>query len=126
MATSRRRTAPRKDETVGERIRRLRKVRGLSQTDLGELVGLTQRQMTYYETQGGSLSAELVVKFAQALRVSADEILGIQPPRVRARAADPKSVRLWRHFSRVEQLPPHDRKSILKMIDALADRRAAK
>lgn len=127
MATSRRRTAPRKDETVGDRIRRLRKIRGLSQTDLGETVGLTQRQMTYYETQGGSLSAELVVKFAEALQVSADELLGIQSLTARQRAAaDPKSVRLWRHFSRVEQLPPHDRKSILKMIDALADRRAAK
>ncbi len=127
MARPRRRVAPRKDETVGDRIRRLRKLRGLSQTELGERVGLTQRQMTYYEAQGGSLSAELLVRFAEALQVSADELLGIQGPRSREAAdADPKSVRLWRHFSRVEELPPHDRKSILKMIDALADRRIAK
>src|SRR6202035_5511653 len=106
------------------RIRRLRKLRGLSQTALGEKVGLSQRLMTYYETQGGSLSADLVISFAEALGVSADELLGLTEQRARDRVANPKSVRLWRRFSRMEELPPQDRKTILKMIDALADDRA--
>lgn len=124
MTLRKRSAVPAKGETIGQRIRRLRKLRGLSQTTLGEKVGLSQRLMTYYETQGGSLSADLVISFAEALGVSADELLGLTEQRARDRVANPKSVRLWRRFSRMEELPPQDRKTILKMIDALADDRA--
>ena len=52
--TARKRKAPATaDEAFGERLARLRKTRGYTQTELGEMLGLSQRMMTYYEREGG-------------------------------------------------------------------------
>jgi DNA-binding XRE family transcriptional regulator len=38
-------------ETFGRRLVRLRKARGFTQTELGSLVGTTQRMIAYYERE---------------------------------------------------------------------------
>jgi transcriptional regulator with XRE-family HTH domain len=123
-AAIRKRVTPKKPagESLGDRLRRFRKAKGLTQTELGEIVGISQRLMTYYETQGGKPSADLLARFAEALDVSTDVLLGrVQPNDPRASAA-PETLRLWRRFRRIEDVPARDQKTILKMIDALADR----
>lgn len=120
-ALAKKRSAARKrrgDETLGDRIRRFRKLKGLTQTELGEIVGISQRLMTYYETQGGTPSADLLARFAEALDVSTDMLLG----RTGVAETPPVSLRLWRRLRRIEKIAPQDQKAILKMIDALADR----
>lgn len=110
-------------ETVGDRIRQLRKTKGLTQRELGRQVGLSQRIVTYYESQGGTLSPELLARFADALDVSTDRLVGREKPTRRPASSNtPGELRLWRRFKRVKELPTHDRKTVLKMIDALADR----
>ena len=42
-----------KSESTGDRIRELRKLRGFTQTELGKLIGVSQRVITYYENEGG-------------------------------------------------------------------------
>jgi hypothetical protein len=60
-------------------------------------------------------------QLAQALGVTADELLGI------ASAPPPKtngvSRRIPRRMQALEELPAHDQKSILKLIDALVAQR---
>lgn len=109
-------------DTLGDRIRRFRKVKGLTQTELGEIVGISQRLMTYYETQGGRPAADLLARFAEALDVSTDVLLGRTEADDPRAAASPQTLRLWRRLRRIEEIPPQDQKTILKMIDALADR----
>lgn len=109
-------------ETLGDRIRRFRKVKGLTQTELGEIVGISQRLMTYYETQGGRPAADLLARFAEALDVSTDVLLGRTEADDPRAAASPQTLRLWRRLRRIEEIAPQDQKAILKMIDALADR----
>lgn len=111
-------------QTLGDRIRRFRKVKGLTQTELGEIVGISQRLMTYYETQGGRPAADLLARFAEALDVSTDVLLGRTEADDPRAAASPQTLRLWRRLRRIEEIPPQDQKAILKMIDALADRSA--
>ena len=108
------------DESTGQRIRRLRRAKGLSQETLGQRVGLSQRMMAYYEIQGGIPSADLLRKLADALGVSTDMLLGrASEPH---RAAPPTSnLRLLKRLMRVEELPSHDRKMILKLIDTMAN-----
>lgn len=108
---------------LGQQLRRIRKARGLSQTELGKLIGVTQRVITYYENEGGSPAPELLGKLATALRVSTDELLGRGKPCAEDAKEAPQSFRLWRRLKRIEELPLHDRKTILKMIDAMADAR---
>lgn len=104
----------------GDRLRQLRKEQALTQTELGERMGISQRLVAYYEAQGGSPSPELLVRFADALGISTNVLLGVERPS-RAERPNPESVRVWRRFRRVQELSEHDRKAVLRMIDAFVE-----
>ena len=104
------------EETFGERLARLRKARGYTQTELGELVGVSQRMVTYYERAADHPPAYLVPKLAEALKVTTDELLGVRP--VEAEPA-PRQTRLWRKLREIEKLPAGDRKAVMKILDGL-------
>lgn len=108
------------DDSVGSRIRRFRLAKGLSQVELGKSVGISQRMVTYYETEGICPPPDLLLRLAEALDVTTDELLG-NADRPEASKAAPDSLRLWRRLKKLEELPAHDQNSILKMIDALAE-----
>lgn len=65
----------RKCESVGSRISRQRRERGISQTDLGKRVGVSQRVMSYYEKGWTRIPAESLLEFGDALKVSNYELL---------------------------------------------------
>jgi len=112
--------------TFGERLKHFRVAKGWTQTDLGEHVGITQRVVAYYETEGGTPDPDLLIKFADALNVSTDVLLGRRRARQQTSGPRPKNLRLLRQFEQLEQLPPEDRKTVMKMIDTLAERSAGK
>ena len=107
-------------ESLGQRIRHLRKAKGLTQTELGRRVGISPRMMAYYEIQGGVPSANLLGKLADALCVSLDVLAG-RASAPRRPGETPEDFRLWRRLKRVAELPVHDQKTILKMIETMAD-----
>lgn len=109
--------------TLGAQIRRYRIEKGLTQTQLGNLVGVSQRVVAYYEVKGVSPPPELLVKIADALRVSIEELFGRKKRSGRAAGPQPGgNVRRQRHIKRLDELPASDRKAIFRIIDALADR----
>jgi hypothetical protein len=61
---------------------------------------------------------------SEALDVSTDVLLGLAAPNDPRASAAPETLRLWRRLRRIEDVRPQDQKTILKMIDALADRKA--
>lgn len=61
----------------GQRIRELRIEKGLTQTQLAEHLGLTQKSVSKYELEQLDLSTELVVKISRFFEVSADYLLGM-------------------------------------------------
>lgn len=61
----------------GQRIRELRIEKGLTQTQLAEQLGLTQKSVSKYELEQLDLSTELVVKISRFFDVSADYLLGM-------------------------------------------------
>ena len=58
------------DTYVGERVRMRRKMLGLSQTDLGQALGLTFQQIQKYERGTNRISASKLYETAGALTVS--------------------------------------------------------
>jgi transcriptional regulator with XRE-family HTH domain len=63
--------------TVGERIKQIRKEKGLTQTELASRLGVSQAMITQYENgQRGPKTFETVRKIAAALEVSPEDILG--------------------------------------------------
>lgn len=111
--------------TLGERLRRLRLEKGYSLRELASVVGTSHRMIAYYEIQGGNPPADVVVKLANALNVSADGLLGLKNAS-RSSQAQPENVRLLRKLRQVEKLPSKDRRSVLQFIDALVERQALK
>lgn len=63
-------------ETIGQRIRRLRKARGMErQEQLSGPVGITQSTLSDIESKNKDFSAKNLYAFARELEVSPDEIM---------------------------------------------------
>ena len=65
------------NETIGQRIARIRKDKKLTQKNLAEIIGITRSRVAKYEVGLIRLYDEMVTRFAIALEVTTDEILGI-------------------------------------------------
>ena len=107
-------------EPFGQRLARLRKAAGYTQTELGDLLGVSQRVITYYERESERPPSHLLPPLADALKVSVDELVGHQP--LKKAAPAPKHSRLWRKLRAVEELGDADRKAVIRFIDALLAR----
>src|SRR5437016_14271832 len=63
------RSGDRRDTEIGRRIRALRLERGLSQTELGNLLGVTFQQIQKYEKGANRVAAGRLQRVAEALEV---------------------------------------------------------
>lgn len=102
------------NETIGQRIARLRKERGHTQVELAQKIGLVQILISNYETNKLRLHAEMVVRFAIALDVTTDELLGA---RDQNHTPDRFSRRVTHRMRKIEHLPQRDQKALFKTID---------
>jgi transcriptional regulator with XRE-family HTH domain len=104
------------EESISDRIARLRKERGFSQAELAERIGIIQALVSDYETGKLRLSAEMAVRFARALDVTADDLL---QPRKGKRRALPPSRKVLRRLELIESLPTSQQQTVLKTIDTM-------
>lgn len=95
------------------RLARIRKERGYTQTELPQKIGITQALVTDYERDKLRMYVEMAVRFARALEISTDELLGIQP----TRAAGKLSLKLVRRLQKLEQLSDSKQRVLLQTID---------
>lgn len=107
------------ETSFGERLQNIRKARGMTQVQLAEAAGTTQRAVSYYETEAGFPPAPAVIALAKALNVSTDELLGVRPPRVERGKDDPDEKRMWKRFQMVTALPERDQKAVIRLINSL-------
>jgi transcriptional regulator with XRE-family HTH domain len=70
--------AERLDREIGARLRLARKARGLSQTELGQAVGVTFQQVQKYERGTNRVSSSALVLIARHLDVPVTELLGLE------------------------------------------------
>jgi transcriptional regulator with XRE-family HTH domain len=103
------------EESLGERVARLRKERGYSQIELAERIGIIQALVSDYENCKLRLTAEMAIRFARALEVSTDELL---QPTGQRRTLKP-SRKVLRRLEQIESLPSHQQQTVLKTIDTM-------
>jgi len=102
------------DETIGKRLARLRKERGLTQTELATKVGIGQKLISDYEIEKLRLHSAMIRRIAIALDVTTDTILGFN----KLKSIDSKpSLKIWRRLKKIEQLPLSKQKRLLASID---------
>lgn len=100
---------------LGERLRSIREQRGYSQGKLARLLGAHAQSISQIERGIRGLTVQQVIRLARALEISADEILGEHGHTVSPLNGDRG---ILRRFLRVQQLPPAQKKSVLKLLDS--------
>lgn len=100
---------------IAKNIIQLRKERGLTQTQLAEAMGISRNLLSNYELGRTHLTDESIIKLAEVLKVSADDILGLSHPKTIS--DEVPSIRFIRRIQRISKLPSADQKAILKNID---------
>jgi transcriptional regulator with XRE-family HTH domain len=102
-------------ETVGQRLARLRRERGLTQAELAGRLSIAQPIVSDYERGELRLHGQLIVRLTEILGVSADELLGLTP----TPAAGPQvQRRLVRRLRAIDRLPRRDQQALFRTIDA--------
>jgi transcriptional regulator with XRE-family HTH domain len=104
------------NETIGQRLARLRRDRGITQAELAEKLEMTQPMISGYEHGTLRLHGELIVELARILSVSSDELLGLGGESKSMTA--PKNRRLLRRLQELDSLPRRDQQALLRTIDA--------
>jgi transcriptional regulator with XRE-family HTH domain len=100
---------------IGARIMEMRKRRHMTQVELAAQVGMTQSLLSRYERGALRLHGALVADIAQALNVTADEILGLKEPKGNGFLADRHVVR---RLQEIEKLPRRKKEILLSTIDS--------
>jgi transcriptional regulator with XRE-family HTH domain len=107
-----------KEETIGERMARLRRERGITQVELAEMLGVAQPMVSAYENGGLRLHGELIVELTKILDVSADQLLGLKD----TKNGPVKNGRLLRKLQQLELLPRRDQQALMRTIEAFLQR----
>lgn len=104
------------DKLFGRRLQEIRKRRGLSQVEVAQRLGIHQSLISQYERGYLRLHGALLVRLAQILKTTPDEILSMKA----ADNGDAHTIdrRFLRRLQRVDKLSPHDKKLLLGTIDA--------
>jgi transcriptional regulator with XRE-family HTH domain len=116
--------------SFGQRLISFRRARGITQIQLAKAARVTQRAISYYETDTGYPPAPVVAQLAQALKISADELLGIKPPprevsKFEELHGDAESRRLWKRFQLMTSLPDRDQRAVIRLINSLSSARGS-
>src|SRR5947207_430755 len=89
-------------ESLGQRLSRLRKERGITQVELAQVFGVSQPVISEYERDGLALRWDHLIALARLLHVSVDALLGVEQEATTRRG--PKG-RLLKAFEAASSLP---------------------
>jgi transcriptional regulator with XRE-family HTH domain len=102
------------NETIGDRIAKYRKLRGMTQQELAEAIGIERILVSDYERGRIRLYDEMLGRFALALKVTADTLLGIENE---AAQVPNISLRFLKRLTVIETFPEAKKKHILRNLD---------
>ena len=111
------------NELFSKNLIRLRKNKKLSQRELAEITGLSQRMITYYENNPNSIPVEKLEILSKALDVSISELFGYEKNNTHS---DNLDVRWFKKIHEIKQLSESDQKEIIKHINSLVEKNQLK
>ena len=102
-----------------QRLRDLRTARNLTQTRLAELLAISPRVYSRWETGDVTPRFDTIVRLADILGVSLDELAGRKEVSTESTIRNPELNRLYK---KVDQLSDEDQKALLVVLDSLVKR----
>lgn len=110
--------------TTGEKIKQLRRERGLTQEELGNLIGVQKAAINKYETGiVVNLKQSTILSIAEALHVSPIELLETDPYSPNPSSLDDDELRLVAAYRKAE---PPIKKAALRMLEESAAEQESK
>lgn len=107
------------DHSIGKVISKIRKKRGLTQLELARKIGITRTALSAYESGRVRLYDEMIARFALALNISTDILLGLKKNDILTHNTD---FKITKRVKELEALPLSEQKKILDHIKDLADK----
>jgi transcriptional regulator with XRE-family HTH domain len=104
-------------ESVADRIKVIRKRKGITQVELARKMGTTQRAISYYENPETNLSLDVLTKIAKSLEIPVKKLLDFEKEEPEATVSSPS---LQKKINLISQLPHADQMYISKTIEMLA------
>jgi transcriptional regulator with XRE-family HTH domain len=108
----------------GARLLALRKAAGLSQTQLAELVGETQGNISFWERTDKPPRSDILSKLARVLGVSVETLLGVSNdlPEAPPLASGPgRTGELQRAFEEARKLPRRQQQKVVEFVIAFVN-----
>lgn len=99
-----------------ERLRTLRSQRNINQARFAELLGVSPRVYNRWETGDAVPHFDTVVRIAEALDVSLDELAGRTEHSEKQQLRNPELHQL---YQQVDELPDEDQQALILVIDRL-------
>lgn len=105
-----------KDSDFGQRLKKLRKQKNLSQQEIGEMTGMHFTNISRYERGLAMPNSDTLKKLSDALEVSGDYLIhGEVEDGARARFEDRE---LLRQFQTIQTFTEEDKMVVKKLLDA--------
>jgi len=105
-------------KTIGKNIANIRKKKGLTQKELSEKIGITQKLLSHYEIGRLKISSDMLIQISSVLNVSADILLGLKNVKNNGLKF---SLKIIRRLREIEKLSENQQKTILKSLDLMID-----
>ena len=109
----------------GARLAALRRAAGLTQAELADVVGETQRNIAYWEQADKPPRSDVIPKLASVLGVSVETLLIADGELAPGRRPGPVG-RAQKAFERVSELPRRQQAKIIELVEALVDQHRRK
>ncbi len=101
---------------LGSRLAQLRKENGLTQSQLGERLDITQQMVASYEIGRRRVPASMLPQLAHIFMVGVDELIG-QPPANRAKRGP--APKLQQHIEAISRLSKPKQRFVLEMLETV-------
>jgi transcriptional regulator with XRE-family HTH domain len=108
------RPASRPQPEMGAHLAQLRETAGITQKQLAEKLGVPLSNITFWERSEKPPRAEMLPKMAEALNVSVDTLLRIEPVKPKKSIA---KGRLQTVFEEVAKLPRRQQQKVVEMAE---------
>ena len=121
MKTGRPSSRPR--PLFGQRLYELREQAGLTQAQVAEKLGISDRAYAFWEREPTAIRAEQLTILADLFEVSSDHLIGRQPPKQRTTGP---SGKLRQIFESASQLPRRQQQRIIDVVEDMLTARIAR
>ena len=103
-----------------ENLQKIRKLKGITQKELAETIGVTQRAISHYESDIKNIPLKYIILIANALQVSIDTLVGNKPIKYEF------DTRISKRIKQLETLSERDQKAVWSFINALLIKKESK